>query len=653
MSHLRCLHEPRRPRTCLPQLGTALAAMAAFGSTTGCGDQAQDASDSTSRRASALQVTGAFATGVDALGDARLAGAAEQHYSVTSSADPSYPPPNAIIATTQTSWVTPPASARWITVSTEPQAAARGGNYDYTVHIHLADVADRSQLALSGRWACDDSCTLLVNDILVASRLWTEASQPAGTLAYFFVPANPATLFETDTVLRFTVNNVAAGSATNATGLLVSDLVLGERCTVDGGCPIGSWCNDTGGVGTGICQPKSSNGVVVPGGSCGLATRACASGICVASTGRCAECASSADCTAMAAKPVCGGAYACVACNGDYGSSGAETAKCPSGSAPFCNLGIGTCSGFPEASVDADASDAGVIDDASDAGNDSSVSDATGADGASAVSDADAGDADAGDADAGDADAGDADAEAGPSTGLGGNGSTGLGGAGTGGSAAGGASGSGTGGAGGSAAGGASGSGTGGAGGSAAGGASGSGTGGAGGSAAGGASGSGTGGAGGSAAGGAGGVASGDGGLLAEDGGSGDAGLPDAADGALDALADVRDAADGALDATTPLDATDAAHDAADGTTGLGGSLGDAAADGASGGALAAGGGGSTPGTGQIVPVETAPVGTQAATRIQGGGCNCSVEARSAMPMQSWAWLGVVAAWITRRRARG
>ncbi len=165
----------------------------------------------------------------------------------------------------------------------------------------------------------------------------------------------------------------------------------GNTCFNDAECGAGKWCNDLGGVGTGVCQAKVPNPLPVPGGTCTATVggRACVSGVCDTdnlcgyrngdgpcngvdgtvvcrsqvcvlsgpNTGKCEQCATDANCSGATpacdssanacvqctqtnrtactgTTPVCSSGDACVACNGDNGS-GASNA-CPSGTNPFC-----------------------------------------------------------------------------------------------------------------------------------------------------------------------------------------------------------------------------------------------------------------------------------------------------------------------------
>ena len=164
----------------------------------------------------------------------------------------------------------------------------------------------------------------------------------------------------------------------------------GNTCFTDAECGAGNWCNDLGGVGTGVCQPKVPNPQPVPGGTCTatIGGRACVSGVCDTdnrcgylngdgpcngvdgtivcrsqvcvlsgvNSGKCEECAGDSNCKTptpacdasnkcvqctktngsecKGTTPVCSSAETCAACNGDNGSG--ATNACPGAGNPFC-----------------------------------------------------------------------------------------------------------------------------------------------------------------------------------------------------------------------------------------------------------------------------------------------------------------------------
>ncbi|HVU02668.1 MAG TPA: L-type lectin-domain containing protein [Polyangiaceae bacterium] len=178
-------------------------------------------------------------------------------------------------------------------------------------------------------------------------------------------------------------------------------------CTTDAQCALGQWCSNPGGAAFGgTCTAKLPNGTAIPtvgnhapaltgtctaavgaavcatgvcdttDDRCGIAvgdgtctqTTQCRSGQCVATgtnAGKCEPCVADAQCSGATpacnvatnqcvqctatngsactgSTPICNtGTHACVPCNGNAGST--ATAKCPA-SAPFCDLGTGSCS---------------------------------------------------------------------------------------------------------------------------------------------------------------------------------------------------------------------------------------------------------------------------------------------------------------------
>ncbi len=145
----------------------------------------------------------------------------------------------------------------------------------------------------------------------------------------------------------------------------------GATCFTDAECGAGNWCDNLSGPG--ICQPQTSNGQPVPGGTCtstlgaraclssvcdtkdndcgyangdgpctgGDGTLVCRSTICATDIGLCEQCTSASTCAA--ATPVCDATtFRCVVCNGDNGMSVSD--PCPSSTAPTCTAGqCGKC----------------------------------------------------------------------------------------------------------------------------------------------------------------------------------------------------------------------------------------------------------------------------------------------------------------------
>jgi hypothetical protein len=329
--------------------------------------------------AHAAPIPGLFSTGVDDTGAPLAAGATDPHYVLTS-ADPSFPGPDAFVVVPDSTWTADTGTSAWISIQPSTQGNA-SQLYVYTTTFSLS--GDPSTVTLSGRWACAHSCTVSLNGTLVA----TSANPAWATMVSFSVPAGGPFVSGTNT-LAF-----AVASLHGRTGLQVAGLGSASvGCNVDTDCPTAEWCDEK----TFVCLGTLANGAPMPvdinhtnptlDGTCSSAAAAlvCASGVCSISKNLCGYAVGEGPCTdgsvcVSGACSVNGNCMPTGGCNVD--------GDCSTGF--HCDVGLGSCIA-PDAGVaDAGVADAGVAD--------AGVADAEIADAAAVRPDASSTDAIAGD----------------------------------------------------------------------------------------------------------------------------------------------------------------------------------------------------------------------------------------------------------------
>jgi hypothetical protein len=168
----------------------------------------------------AVPVPGLYNTGVDdsrsAIGD----GAVDSHYALIGSADPSYPGPSAYACWPIAAgfWLSNDAASRWIGPAPNegyPSGAPPHptGDYTYRLAFDLTGL-NPATVSISGNWGVDNSGTVLINGVSVAT-----------TSSYNPLPAFSITSGFVAGVnhLDFVVNNWIAGGA-NPTALRVANL---------------------------------------------------------------------------------------------------------------------------------------------------------------------------------------------------------------------------------------------------------------------------------------------------------------------------------------------------------------------------------------------------------------------------------------------
>ena len=170
--------------------------------------------------AHAVPVPGLYNTGVDGTGATIGDGAIDSHYVLLSSADPSYPGPSAYACwpIAGAYWLSNDAASRWIAPAVNegyPSGAPPhpAGDYTYRLSFDLTGF-DPATVVLSGKWGVDNSGTILLNGVSVAS---TSSYNP---LAAFSITSG---FVAGVNHLDFVVNNWIAGGA-NPTALRVANL---------------------------------------------------------------------------------------------------------------------------------------------------------------------------------------------------------------------------------------------------------------------------------------------------------------------------------------------------------------------------------------------------------------------------------------------
>jgi hypothetical protein len=254
---------------------------------------------------SAVAITGLFPTGVDAMGALLADGTTDPHYVLTT-LDPLRLGPAAPVIPANGGWTPDTTTSKWIGAATDGNGAS-GAVYTYTTTFSLAG-ADPTTATLSGSWACDDSCTLVLNTTHLVATYTVPGYESVAT---FTVAAGSGFVAGTNT-LSFVTTNSGGGP----TGLQVVSLGASASCTTDAVCGTGAFCNTQ----TGACANKLANGAPLPTISGHTPPL---NGTCSATVG-----------TAICAAAVCGSNNECGLANGDGTCVAAVTGSvvCQSGS---------------------------------------------------------------------------------------------------------------------------------------------------------------------------------------------------------------------------------------------------------------------------------------------------------------------------------
>ena len=313
---------------------------------------------------SRLVVSGLFPTGVDGNRTPLAVGATDPHY-VLSSDDPAHPGPNAVVVAPVAGWVANTAGSTWVSAQTNAVGTALR-NYTFTTTFTLSGV-DPSTVAISGSWACDDSCVVSLNGVMVASYAapgWT-------AVAAFTIPAGSAFVTGTNT-LAFTSTNSGGG----ATGLqVVSISGTSSGCTADNQCTIAQFCNTQSGlcVGTlpsGTPVPTITGHTPVLDGVCsvGVGESVCDAGVCDMSNDECGLANGNGPCTQSNGATLCQSG-ACSQ-NGTCEPSGGCNVDDDCAGGQRCDVATHTCTAALDAGADAGegGADAGDLADAGEGG---------------------------------------------------------------------------------------------------------------------------------------------------------------------------------------------------------------------------------------------------------------------------------------------
>ena len=214
---------------------------------------------------SALGTSALFTTGVDATGTAVTptnGTLTDLHYQLVATTDPSVtatlPVAAYVVApnnNTTGSWAANSNTAQWISAFANTRAGGQARTYTYRTTFTLSAGVDPTKLVLTGTWACDDECTLVLNG--AASPIATNpGASSSGRAAAFSIAEGSLTAPSSGTTytLDFVVNN----SGGYETGLLVSALSAG--CTLDSQCQTTEFCDTQHGP----CTPKLGLGISIP-----------------------------------------------------------------------------------------------------------------------------------------------------------------------------------------------------------------------------------------------------------------------------------------------------------------------------------------------------------------------------------------------------
>jgi hypothetical protein len=327
---------------------------------------------------SALVFTGLFPTGVDATGAPLAVGATDPHYVLTSD-DPLRPGPTALVVSAAAGWITNTSTSNWISAQADATGAS-GGHYTYTTTFTLAGV-DPTLVAISGLWACADSCAVALNGTMIASY-----GAPAGAaVAAFTIPEGSPFVVGTNT-LTFVTTDSSGG----VTGLhVISMSGRASGCTSDRQCSTAQFCNTQ----TTSCVAKLPSGTPIPtisghtpvlDGVCdtGVGASVCAAGVCDQSNNECGLANGNGPCTASNGAILCQSGACSV--NGTCEPQGGCNVDGDCTAAQQCDVGTHQCVALSDGSADASGADAGEgggVEAGEAEGGDAGLDGGSGADG--------------------------------------------------------------------------------------------------------------------------------------------------------------------------------------------------------------------------------------------------------------------------------
>jgi len=250
-----------------------------------------------------------FPTGVDDNGTKLAEEATDPHYTLSSD-DPNCPGPAAVtvanLANVKTKWAANPATSQWISCTTDG-TGADGGTFRYTTTFELPAGVPPSTVTISGKWGCDDGCTINVNGKPTGV---SDQPPPNGdnfkTFSDFSIPTGSPFQAGTNTI-EFVVTNVTGNQ-----GFHITTISGTAGCTADTDCGAGNFCNTE----TQLCMAQIVNGLTVPtiaghtpnlDGTCtaDVGTAVCASGVCDTNDDKCGFNEGDGPCTVENGGTVC------------------------------------------------------------------------------------------------------------------------------------------------------------------------------------------------------------------------------------------------------------------------------------------------------------------------------------------------------------
>lgn len=321
-----------------------------------CASSPQGAEDFGST-SSALTVSGLFPTGVDATGVPLAVGAIDPHYVLTSD-DATRPGPNALVVAPVAGWIGNTATSNWISA----QANASGanlGHYTFTTTFTLAGV-DPSTVSISGSWACDDSCVVLLNGTNIASY----AAPGWQSVATFAIPAGSPFVMGTNT-LAFVATN-SGGGATGLQVVTLSGTSLG--CTADNQCSSAQFCNTqlatcVGTLPSGTPIPTLSGHAPDLDGVCasGVGESVCDAGVCDMSNNECGLANGNGPCTFANGATLCQSGACSV--NGTCEPTGGCNVDGDCTGSQQCDVVTNKCVALADAGPDGAGADANAVAD--------------------------------------------------------------------------------------------------------------------------------------------------------------------------------------------------------------------------------------------------------------------------------------------------
>ncbi len=135
-----------------------------------------------------------YSTGVSTPGTLLADGAVDPHYQLVSSADPSYPGPNAVVVNSgvfpMPPWLANGGSSKWLAPRADQNGSHPPGTYTYRTTFDLTGF-NPATVVLTGRWATDNTGIMKLNGTQVSTSSTFDAWRTFTVSSGFVAGVNP------------------------------------------------------------------------------------------------------------------------------------------------------------------------------------------------------------------------------------------------------------------------------------------------------------------------------------------------------------------------------------------------------------------------------------------------------------------------------